>query len=455
MAQRARLTELWRAAEGKARLVLVDRRARRRQDALVEEFRFLVRAPRGGGDRRGAFLPGRGGARLRAGGRLAPFEPLVSSWDGSTRCGWGELARLPDLHPAPAGLPPPAAARPRPAAAAVRGARRGAAGPGRPLLLVADDLHWADRETLQFLHYLPRAHLGGTAPGGRDRPARSWTPTIPCTSFVTGLRALELLAEVEVGRLSRQETAALAERLLRGPLEAADTDRLHAGTEGNPLFVVEAIRAGWSGRDQPAPITPRVQADRVAARPALRPARDLVGVAATIGREFSTDVLAQASQAGEEALVAALDELWRRRLVRDQGLTPTTSPTTGSGRSPTCSAPPGAARHHLLVARALERLHAGRTRRRWPPSSPPTTSAPASPRRRWPASPAGGVGGPAAAGPCRGGPSAGARLRLVQAAAHFGRPGAGAGRADPPPGAPWRGRRLRLGTARCEVQRRG
>ena len=211
-------------------------------------------------------------------------------------------------------------------------------------------------------------------------------PDHPLHELVAGLRALELLAEVEVGRLSRQETAALAERLLRGPLEAADTDRLHAETEGNPLFVVEAIRAGWSGRDQPAPITPRVQAVIESRLAQLSgPARDLVGVAATIGREFTTDVLAQASQAGEEALVARP----RRAVAAPPGPGPGARrlrlhprPHPG-GRLPGPQPRP-APPHPPAGGPGAGAASTPATRRRWPPSSPPTTSAPASPRRRWP-----------------------------------------------------------------------
>jgi predicted ATPase len=49
------------------------------------------------------------------------------------------------------------------------------------------------------------------------------------------------------------------------------------------------------------------------------PARDLAGLAATIGREFTFDVLARASDSDEEPLVRTLDELWQRRIVREQG----------------------------------------------------------------------------------------------------------------------------------------
>ena len=49
-------------------------------------------------------------------------------------------------------------------------------------------------------------------------------------------------------RLRRQETGVLAERLAGQPLGAAEVRRLFGETEGNPLFVVEALRAGWRAR---------------------------------------------------------------------------------------------------------------------------------------------------------------------------------------------------------------
>jgi hypothetical protein len=48
-------------------------------------------------------------------------------------------------------------------------------------------------------------------------------------------------------------------------------------------------------------------------------ARELIGVAATIGREFTSDVLGYALEADEDTLVRGLDELWQRRIVREQG----------------------------------------------------------------------------------------------------------------------------------------
>jgi tetratricopeptide (TPR) repeat protein len=48
-------------------------------------------------------------------------------------------------------------------------------------------------------------------------------------------------------------------------------------------------------------------------------ARELVHVAATIGRSFTVEVLGRASDHDEEALVRGLDELWQRRIVREQG----------------------------------------------------------------------------------------------------------------------------------------
>jgi tetratricopeptide (TPR) repeat protein len=131
--------------------------------------------------------------------------------------------------------------------------------------------------------------------------------------LVAALRVLERVEELPLEPLSRRETAVLAERFTGSPLDAHRAERLFAETEGNPLFVVETLRAGAS--------SPRVQAVIETRLAQLSPgARTLAGVAAVIGREFTADVLGRAAALDESALVHGLDELWRRRIVRDRGI---------------------------------------------------------------------------------------------------------------------------------------
>ena len=52
------------------------------------------------------------------------------------------------------------------------------------------------------------------------------------------------------------------------------------------------------------------------------PARDLAALAATIGRAFALGILLMRASGGdEETLTAALDELWQRRIIREQDAT--------------------------------------------------------------------------------------------------------------------------------------
>ncbi len=48
-------------------------------------------------------------------------------------------------------------------------------------------------------------------------------------------------------------------------------------------------------------------------------ARELAQLAATIGRDFSVDLLAEAADRDEDELVRALDELWRQGIIREHG----------------------------------------------------------------------------------------------------------------------------------------
>lgn len=208
---------------------------------------------------------------------------------------------------------------------------------GQPLLLVLDDLQWCDPETLAWLHFLLRfdatAHLlvvGALRPEEVDERH-------PLTPLLGALRGGDRFTEIELMPLTASASATLAAQTAGRDLDATTLDDLYQISEGNPLFLVEMVRGQETARLRQARAaqedpTPAVSAPNLPALPPkaqaiiarrlgqLSPAaRELASVAAVIGRSFTVPVLAQASELGEEDLVPALDELWQRRLIREQG----------------------------------------------------------------------------------------------------------------------------------------
>ena len=251
--------------------------------------------------------------------RLAALEPVWAT----------EVARLlPDLLAARSDL-----ARPRPARAANQRQRlfealaRTVLEHGKPLLLLIDDLQWCDRDTLEWLHFLlrfdPRARLlllgAVRAEDAADNP--------PLAVLLAALRRDGQLTELELAPLSADEATSLAVYLSEQALTQEQLTGLYRETEGNPLFLVETIRSGLAVADQSSrpsltgtarPLPPRVHSVLHARLAQLSaPARELAGLAAAIGREFTLPVLAQASDQDEAGLVRSLDELWQRRIVAD------------------------------------------------------------------------------------------------------------------------------------------
>lgn len=203
----------------------------------------------------------------------------------------------------------------------------------QPLLLLIDDLQWCDQETLEWLHFLlrfaPTARLlvVGTA-RLEDTSSRH-----PLRSLLLDLHNRVEVREIELQPLDAAESAKLAELVANSKLTTSSAMYLYRETEGNPLFIVETMRAGFdtplendgtSGNSEvpssTPPIPPRVQAVIAARLERLStPARELAAVAAAIGREFRLDVVTRAGNVDEDSAVHALDELWQRRIVRAQG----------------------------------------------------------------------------------------------------------------------------------------
>ncbi|RIK44080.1 MAG: 6-hydroxy-D-nicotine oxidase, partial [Chloroflexi bacterium] len=232
--------------------------------------------------------------------------------------------------------------------------------PERPVLLVVDDLHWSDRETLGFLHYLVRTVSQSRLLLVMIARSEELDSQPAVVELLHGLRALDRLDELELAPLSLADTLVLAERISGRTIADDEGVSLFATTEGNPLFIVESLRSGWRPGGEHPSLPPRVQAaiesrlGQVSAE-----ARDLAGVAATIGRAFNTDVLRAAAGADEDELVRALDELWRRRIIREQdGDAYDFSHPLILEAAYRSAGPAQRRQRHARVARALERVYA-------------------------------------------------------------------------------------------------
>jgi DNA-binding SARP family transcriptional activator/predicted ATPase len=188
-----------------------------------------------------------------------------------------------------------------------------------PLLLVVDDLQWSDADTLDWFHYFLRSPAAtrclivGTVRAEEEQDNR------PLRALVDELERLERLTLVTLGPLDEAASARLADEVAEHPLDPEVQAKTFRETEGQPLFIIERGRMESSGGSGEAALSPRVQSV-VAARLARLSdeARAVAEVAAAIGRDFTFDIVAQVSDLEEDAVVRALDELWRRHVVRVQ-----------------------------------------------------------------------------------------------------------------------------------------
>jgi DNA-binding SARP family transcriptional activator len=193
-----------------------------------------------------------------------------------------------------------------------------------PLLLVLDDLQWCDRETLEWLHYLLRVRPSASLLVLATLRTGELTADAYVAAWLLGLRHKERLVEVELASLNRSDAVTLAQQMAGRPLALEEQTALYASTEGNPLFIVETVRAGLIAADLSSepmtglpPLPPRIKTVLEARLNTLSPlARTVVEVAAVVGRAFTHELLVNAIGGDEAALVEALDELWRRRILR-------------------------------------------------------------------------------------------------------------------------------------------
>lgn len=195
----------------------------------------------------------------------------------------------------------------------------------RALVVLVDDIQWADDASLQFLHFVARQATRRPPLmicAYRDQEPDNDERLAGC---VSSLRREPYVRHLPLAPLQREDAEALIDRLGNPRLNASGLGaRLHRETEGNPFFLTCMLHALSEG-DTPACKAGEValpDALRASVRARLAPvpreARSTLDVAAVLGGRFEFDTLLAVTHESEDRLLEAVESLVKRRLLREE-----------------------------------------------------------------------------------------------------------------------------------------
>jgi predicted ATPase len=205
-----------------------------------------------------------------------------------------------------------------------------------PIVLVLDDLHFADVPTLRLLQHLSR-HLDtsrllvigiyeeGSLPGRH-----------PLAQVLVELRREHRSESIVLRPLTRQQTAEVLAAFAEDKLDAPPDlfDAIHRHTEGNPFFLQEIVRhlietgalTSVAGRwvvDRGAVdalSVPRGVRDLLEGRLSRLSdrCRDVLTLAAVLGRQFDFTTLGHMAEMDEDELLDVVEEALEAQILKEK-----------------------------------------------------------------------------------------------------------------------------------------
>jgi len=197
----------------------------------------------------------------------------------------------------------------------------------QPVLFVMEDLHWVDPSTLELLSLL--VDQGPTA-----RILALWTFRPDFSPAWTGRAHL---TQITLPRLTRRQAVEMTDRVVHGKaLPTEVVEQVVAKTDGVPLFVEELTkmvlesgllqereaRYELTGPLPPLAIPTTLHDSLMARLDRLAAVKAMAQLGATLGREFSYELLQAVAPWDEVTLRRGLQQLVAAELLYQQGMPP-------------------------------------------------------------------------------------------------------------------------------------
>jgi class 3 adenylate cyclase/tetratricopeptide (TPR) repeat protein len=177
----------------------------------------------------------------------------------------------------------------------------------RPVLFVIEDAHWIDPSTHELIGHLLDAIQDRQVMVNLTARPEYRPPWLGRSNF----------SVLSVSRLSRRQTETMVRRVAGSELAPEVVAELASRSEGVPLFVEELTRSVIDVRGEARTVAvPATLQEALAARlDRLTPVRELIQVAALLGRVFDAEVVRAATGMGEKQLDSALVDLTESGLI--------------------------------------------------------------------------------------------------------------------------------------------
>jgi serine/threonine protein kinase/class 3 adenylate cyclase len=205
----------------------------------------------------------------------------------------------------------------------------------QPMCLVLEDLHDADKGTMEML-----VHLSRNLAGARILLVGTYRDvevdrTHPLSAALAELRRIESFQRIPLRGLSPDEVQRMLSHIAGQEVQFVLAEAVYRQTEGNPLFIQEVIRyaaesglikregdqwvAASGGPESLLMQIPEGLKDVIGRRLSglSEQCNRVLSVASVIGRDFAVDVLQRVGGISEDELMSALEEAMRVSLIED------------------------------------------------------------------------------------------------------------------------------------------